>query len=357
MVGTESSMPLKDPGIEGCPQIISSSWRDRWQEIKPSIWALNSGPIQDDPAQSILRTLLDQPRWIQSHYLYDEKGSYLFEEICELPEYYLTRTEEAILSREGAEIIEATEVDCIVELGAGFSKKTVHVLREQIRHRGGGTFSPVDLSLAAQIGSRDSVEEQFPELLFQGLCAHYEEGIASIDKEIPTLFVFLGSSVGNFSRARFQRFFGLLSDCMGSQDYFLLGVDRVKETQILEQAYNDSKGTTAQFILNVFEHLNLLVGSNFDLEKISYFSYYNAVTQRMEMYGISACDQVIHLPAGNCSFVWGKDERVLVEISRKFEPRQLSQQLQYFGLDRVGHYTDSEEWFSLLLFKKASPSA
>ena len=347
-------MPLENPGVERCPEIISTSWRDRWREIKPSIWALNSGGTEPDPAQSILRTLLDQPRWIRSHFLYDEKGSYLFEEICELPEYYLTRTEEVILSREGSEILEVADVDCIVELGAGFSKKTVHVLREQSRHRGAGTFAPVDLSLAAQLGSRDAVEKQFPDLLFQGLCAHYEEGISSIDKEIPTLFVFLGNSVGNFSRSRFQRFFSLLSDCMGPQDYFLLGVDRVKETHILEQAYNDSKGITAQFILNVFEHLNLRVGSNFNLEKINYFSYYNAVMQRMEMYGSSACDQVIQLPAGNCSFVWKKDEKVLVEISRKFEPRQLSQQLQYFGLDPVKHFTDSDRWFSLLLFKKAS---
>jgi len=340
--------------IETPPEILSESARDGWQRLQASIWQPEMEPGDDDTQGQILRGLLDQPRRIDPKFLYDERGSQLFERICDLPEYYPTRTEEKIISENAERIIAQTGVDHIVELGAGFSTKTVHLLSEQVLQKGGGTFAPVDVSLTALKGSRESVTEKFPEIEFAGLHTSYEEGIASIEASLATLFVFLGGSVGNFERANFSRFFRLLERCMGPDDYFLLGVDRTKPKEILEKAYDDSEGLTARFILNVFDNVNRLVASNFKTDLIRFSSHYNSIWRQIEMYGIATSDQEITLPLPGERFLWREDERILVEISRKFDPIQLSRELGLFGLETVAHYTDPREWFSLLLLKKRS---
>lgn len=339
------------------PTIIAAERRDLWRLAEPSIWALKENHAQDDPALSILRTLLDQPPWLEAYHLYDERGSQLFEQICALPEYYLTRTENSILAGQAERMIGAAPVDCIVELGAGTSEKTLHLLREQVRQRRGGIFAPIDVSLRSLALSRDAVGKRFPQLTFHGLLARYEEGFSSIEKRLPTLFVFLGSSVGNFTPVEFVRFFQHLSASMGSNDFLLLGVDRVKEGNILDQAYNDPQGVTADFILNVFHNINRVSGSNFASEKMRYYSWYNPEWQRVEMYAVAAATQEIRFPSPASSLVWEKGERILVEISRKFEPTRLQQQLQCFGLEPIEHFTDPKEWFSLLLFRKSSAAS
>jgi len=337
--------------------MFSASARKQWRPAAPSIWTLNAGHDQE-PALSILRTLLDQPRWLEPCHLYDKTGSRLFERICELPEYYLTRTENSILGEKSGAVIVQAPVRCIVELGAGAAKKTMHLLRAQARRRKAGIFAPIDVSLTGLRASRDAVKQQLPGFKFQGLHGRYEEGIACIDRTLPTLFIFLGSSVGNFNRSEFVRFFSFLAGSMGPKDYFLLGVDRIKETEILERAYNDSQGVTAAFILNVFQNINRLMKSNFDSGKMRYHSWYNPQWQQIEMYAVSTETQEIRFPSHATSFVWEKDDRILVEISRKFEPARLQQQLRLFGLKPVAHFTDPKEWFSLLLFQKSkTPSA
>ena len=338
-------MPLSE-------QIFSDTQRERWKLVEPLVWSTDAGRVAVDGGPSIAETLLDEPRWLQPHLLYDARGSRLFEKICSLPEYYLTRTEEAILESEGAAIIEMAPVQCIVELGAGFSRKTVHLLGEQLLQRGAGTFVPVDVSLTALLGSRDALRRQFPHISFQGLLAQYEEGVSSIRKELPTLFAFLGSSIGNFDGRQFHEFFRLLASCMGSSDFLVLGIDRVKSTEILERAYNDSQGITAEFILNAFANVNRLAQGNIQLDELRYVSEYNAEASRIEMYGVSNVDQEISLSSAGCEFLWKKGERILVEISRKFEPDQVRERLQEFGLRTVGHFTDPKSWFSLLLFRK-----
>lgn len=335
-----------------CP-IFSADQQSRWREAEPSIWTLTRAHIQQDPRRSLLTTLFDQPRWLEAYHLYDDAGSELFEKICELPEYYLTRAENRILEADAARIIAAAPVRGIVELGAGNAKKTHHLLREQARQRQGGFFAPIDVSLPGLIASRDFIRKNFPQIQFHGLHALYEDGFSSIDKEIPTLFVFLGSTIGNFNHTDFPRFFQHLSRSMGANDYLLLGADRVKSVELLEKAYDDSQGITARFILNVFRSVNRLLQSNFDIGKMRYHSWYNPSWQQIEMYAIAEARQEIHFPSFDASFLWEQGERILVEISRKFDPHRLQQQLRFFDLIPVAHYTDTNEWFSLLLFRKS----
>jgi L-histidine N-alpha-methyltransferase len=332
--------------------LIASEKRSPWREIQASIWSHADHPQREDLARSVMRTLFDRPRWLEAFHLYDDRGSELFERICDLPEYYLTRAENAILTSSAAKIISAAPVDAIVELGAGFSKKTIHLLREQARQRGPGIFAPIDVSLSGLIAARDFTAANFPELRFLGLHALYEEGFSSINRDVPSLFVFLGSSVGNFTPPAFIRFFMQLTRAMGSNDYLLLGIDRIKDTGVLERAYADSQGITAAFILNVFNNINGLTGGNFDTTKLRYHSWYDPEWAQIEMYAIATATQEIKFPSFGASFQWRRDERILVEISRKFDPERLQQQLRFFDLTPVEHYTDAQGWFSLLLLKK-----
>src|ERR1043166_4625385 len=337
--------------------LFSVAKQKLWQETQPSIWSLVNDTPQEDPARSIMRTLWDHPRWLEAYHLYDDRGSDLFEQISELPEYYLTRTENAILEKEASRIIEAAPAACIVELGAGSAKKTTHLLKAQVTRRGGGIFAPIDVSAPGLIASRDFVRENFPEIGFHGLHARYEDGFSSIDRDLPTLFVFLGSSIGNFNPASFVRFFDRLSNAIGPKDFLLLGVDRLKDVGVLERAYADSQGSTAEFILNVFQNINRLTESNFDIGKMRYLSMFNPEWAQIEMYAISTTAQKIVFPRFGASFDWQHDDRILVEISRKFDPARLQQQLQFFDLAPLAHFTDEREWFSLLLFRKTVPKS
>lgn len=338
------------------PQIFSQEKENLWHLVAPSIWALAGNETRQNQSLKILRTLFDQPRWLEALHLYDEKGSQLFEQICELPEYYQTRTEESILERHAEKVIAQAPVDCILELGAGFSTKTVHLLKEQVRQRQGGIFAPLDVSLTGLVASREAVKKRFPQLEFHGLQAQFDQGIASIAKGLSTLFVFLGSTLGNLTQPELIRFFQHMSDSMGPQDFLLLGVDRVKDVEVLQRAYNDSQGVTAAFILNVFENINRILGSDFHLNKMRFESWYNLERQRIEMFSVSTTAQEIQFPSHDSSFVWEKDEKILVEISRKFIPATLKKQLQFFGLKAVEHFTDPKEWFSLLLLTKSPAS-
>lgn len=344
-------MTSRESGTKNRVEVFQKDHKDRWRQVEPSIWAPTSDESRDDLEESLLATLWDQPRRLEPQFLYDERGAELFEQISTLPEYYLTRTEEAILIEEAGRMISIAPVECIVELGAGFSKKTRHLLKEQVSQRQQTAFAPIDVSLPSLVGSRDSIERQFPEIEFHGLLARYEEGISCIDKSLPTLFAFLGSSVGNFDRFEFAQFFQLVRKCMGPQDYFLLGVDCDKEREVIERAYNDSQGLTEQFILNVFNNVNRLLGSNFDLDRIRYHSVYDPEWRQMEMYGVSTARQVIEVPSRQSQWVWEEGESILVEISRKFDSEQLEQQLQHLGFESVARFTDPKKWFALLLFR------
>jgi dimethylhistidine N-methyltransferase len=336
-------------------RIFSAAGKDLWRPAERSIWTAASHSDGDE-ALALTKSLLDQPRWLAPHHLYDDRGSELFDRICELAEYYPTRTESAILKQRAAEIVRLSGPDCIVELGAGTSQKTLLLLNEFVKQRGGGVFAPIDVSLASLRIARDSIERNFPKVAFVGLHGKYEEGVASIEKNLPTLFLFLGSTVGNFDHSQFSAFFEHVSKSMGGNDYFLLGVDRVKEAALLEKAYDDAQGLTAEFILNVFQNANRIIGSDFDKKKMRYFSRYNTEWRRVEMYAVAAETHEIRIPMPPIAFRWEKGEKILVEISRKFDPEQLQSQLRCFGLDPVAHYTDEKNWFSLLLFKKAAVS-
>lgn len=323
-----------------------------WEMVEDSIWKPKTHPAVAQTARRVAQTLTDQPRWLEPAWLYDTRGSELFDRICELPEYYLTRTEEAILSAHAVRLVNEAPVEILVELGAGFARKSHYVLAEMLRARGGGCYVPVDVSLAALRGSRVSLVERFPGLGFLGLCARYEEGLAAVKALTPKLVAFLGSTVGNLTRSEYLEFFHALSDTLQPGDYFLLGADLLKDVALLEQAYADSQGLTAEFILNAFEHVNREAGTSFRPREMRYHSTFNASWQQMEMYAVATARQPVVFRSQDLSLVLEEGDSILVEISRKFEAQRLEQQLRVFGLEPVSHLSDPRRWFSVLLSRR-----
>lgn len=340
--------------VETESHVLAENQRGKWESLSPGIWRPCSGVHLENPRLLAARTLFDWPRWLDASFLYDRNGSRLFEEISRLPEYYLTRTETSLLERHAAESVRQSTASCLVELGAGYSKKTGHLLSQMTAAGDRVTYVPIDVSAAALEGSRDRLRIDFPDVRFAGLNATYEKGLEAIDPSRPKFLAFLGSSIGNFMRADLTRFLEVLSLAVGPSDVLLLGVDRIKDEGVIRRAYDDPSGVTRKFILNVFDSLNAAVGSDFKVSNFEYAPAFNRDWQQMEMYVRARFDHKAFLPFPGQEITWKKGERLLVEVSRKFDPDRLAVQLAAYGLRQCGHFSDPREWFSLLLLKADS---
>lgn len=331
--------------------VLRSDACHRWEFVEDGLW--HRPPSREEIlALRVFRTLTDQPRWLEARFLYDKRGSELFEAISSLPEYYLTRTENDLLESNARRIIEAAGVDHLVEIGAGASVKTRHLIEGMIEGRGRGTFVPIDVSRSALRVSRDALRQAFPRLEFLGLHAALEDALPDLDPTLPKLILFLGSSVGNFPRTELVQFLSSVTEVLGPDDLFLLGVDGLKKKDVIEQAYNDPAGITRSFILNVFRSLNELADCDFDPTDFEYEPVFNEAWQQMEMWVRAVRPGRTEFRSIGRTLHWEKGDRILVEVSRKFEAGRLAEQIAAFGVERLAEYTDSERAFSLLLFRR-----
>lgn len=322
---------------------------DRWTQAGRSIWERKQEKDPEEEESRVLRTLTDQPPWLEARYLYDARGSRLFEEICSLPEYYLTRVESSLLKSHSREILETAGIDCLVELGAGFSVKTRYLLDSLVRTMGGGHFVPLDVSREALVASRDAIEGEFPDVFFSGLHAGFAEALPELNPRLRKMVVYLGSSVGNFMRLELLGFFRQLAGGMGRGDFLLLGFDRLKDSERLLQAYNDRRGVTAQFVLNALSVLNDRIGTDFDLTAFTYQPCFNRDWRQVEMWVEAQQGVTVRFPHSRLDLRFQAGDKVLIEVSRKFRPEPFILQLKAFGLSTVKHFEDRDSRFSLLL--------
>lgn len=339
---------------------MSTSNRDR-NSVRASInsrleieYLLNKQTSATDNGKDIIFGLTKQPKMIPPHYFYDRQGSQLFEDICQLPEYYPTRTEQGILEQNAVDIAQITQARELVELGSGSSTKTRLLLSAYQELITPLYYVPIDVSSSILKDSAYSLLTEYPQLKIQGKVATYSQALQQIKTySLGTkMIIFLGSSIGNFDRSECDRFIAEITDTLRVGEYFLLGLDLQKAPEILEAAYNDSQGVTAAFNLNMLQHLNQLFAGDFNLDLFQHQALYNQTDKQIEMYLISQEAQTVNLKTLDLTVHFAEGEAILTEISRKFNLEQMSAYLKEQGLTLVKSYTDTQAWFGLLLCQK-----
>lgn len=291
------------------------------------------------------------PKSLPSKYFYDDKGSELFEQICELPEYYPTRTEASILEVSGREIAQITGLCELIELGSGSSTKT-RLLLDAYQDQGNiYKYVPIDVSAGILKASAMKLTQEYPTLKIQGLVGTYAQALTQFqdDSSHVKMLFFLGSSIGNFSPLDYDRFLTKIRAVLKEGDYFLLGIDLQKPQDILEAAYNDSQGITAKFNLNILAHLNHKFQGNFDLNHFYHRAIYNSNKNQIEMYLISQRKQLVELENIDSTIEFQEKEAILTEISRKFDLNEVQKNLEMKGMKTLKIFTDPRNWFGLVL--------
>lgn len=314
-------------------------------------------PAEIDSGTDIVQGLTQTPKSLSPRYFYDDRGSDLFEKICELPEYYPTRTEAAILRKYASEIAKITGESELVELGSGSSTKTRILLNAYRDRRYRLRYLPIDVSGGILESSAQQLLLEYPSLKVQGLVSTYELALANLPiSTLPTRTIcFLGSTLGNLNPEECDAFFSQIVEAMQAGEYFLLGIDLHKSKDILEPAYNDSQGVTAEFNLNMLRHLNWRFDGNFDLDRFEHWAFYNEAQRQIEMHLRSLRSQTIKLRALDLTVELAKGETIHTEISRKFDLDAMEQYLQQRGLETVNTWTDPNGWFGLMLAQLRSP--
>ena len=314
---------------------------------------LNTGDSVQALVNDVHTHLLNEPRSLPPKYFYDEKGSKLFNEICKTKEYYPTYTELDLLKNHATEIVDIVRPKTCVELGAGISAKTEIILERLNYNTGFKTYVTIDVCKEMLIHAAQRLLDTFPHLHIKSLIGDYFPCINSTPEiDAPVLYIFIGSSIGNFSEIESIKLLSEVSKKMKPDDYFLLGLDRVKDKHVLERAYDDGEGATANFNLNVLQVLNDNLGANFNLKNFTHQAIYNEIHEQIEMYLISDISQGINFTLLNKEMHLQKDEKILTEISRKYTKSSIKRMLLNSGLIEAFHFEPENQYFSLVLAKR-----
>lgn len=304
-------------------------------------------------ADDVKAGLTSDDKFLPPKYFYDAAGSGYFEKICETPEYYLTRTEAAILKKYCGEIAEInSDKNVLVELGSGASIKTKFIINALLLNYGTLHYVPIDVSKILLETSKKLVNT-FEKLFVSGILAEYEDGISLVSKitDKPKLFIFLGSSIGNFSLEHASAFLRLLSSVMKYSDSLLIGFDLKKDKTILNDAYNDKQGFTGGFNLNLLKRINRELNGEFNLDKFKHLAFFNEQKSRVEMHIESTDDQDVRINAINETISFRNGERIHTENSYKFTDEMVSKLAASANLKLTYCWKDEKKYFALCLFK------
>ncbi|MGQ4424895.1 L-histidine N(alpha)-methyltransferase [Streptomyces violaceoruber] len=297
------------------------------------------------------------PRTLPPKWLYDDRGSDLFEQITLLPEYYPTRSEQEILTERSQEIAELTRAGTLVELGSGSSRKT-RLLLDALSVVGTlRRYEALDVSATALEEACLAIDRDYEGIQVTGTVADVETDVLLPDGAAPRLVAFFGSTIGNFDRDQRASFFRSLAAALSPEDFLLLGADLVKDAGTLVRAYDDSAGVTAEFNKNVLRVLNRELGADFRPDAFEHLALWNEPEERIEMHLRSRLPQTAKIPALGLSVDFARGESIRTELSCKFRKETLTAELHDTGLTVRRWWTDSESRFALLLAAPPARSA
>jgi L-histidine N-alpha-methyltransferase len=303
------------------------------------------GGAPDTLADDVREGLSAERKRLPPKYFYDARGSELFDRITSVPEYYPTRSERAILNRRAPDLVEGMRE--LVELGSGTASKTRALLYAMAAAGTLDLYVPFDVDESVVKASADELAELYPGLAVHGVVGDFECDLGAIPEGERRLFAFLGGTVGNFEPDQRARFLARVRGLLGPTDRLILGTDLVKDTAMLEAAYDDAGGVTAEFNLNVLRVLNTELEADFDLDAFEHVAVFVDEHERIEMRLRSLRDQTVSIPGAQITAHFAEGEEMLTEISSKFTPQRIAQELTAAGLSLDELITDEQGLFAV----------
>jgi dimethylhistidine N-methyltransferase len=294
--------------------------------------------------------LFRTPKSLPPKLLYDDRGSALFEQITCLPEYYPTRTEAGILTRHADEICSRLGRNVsVAELGAGTATKTRILLRSLLQHQFSVNYYPLDVSPAALQMAKDEVERELESVRVHPHVGDFED-LTFLERPVsPRLVLYIGSSIGNLERDEAISLLRNIARHLSRGDRLLLGADLVKDSDVLQAAYNDRAGVTASFNKNLLVRINRELGGHFELDTFSHVSFWNQAASRVELHLESEIPQSVRIDALDTTLGFRQGERIHTENSYKYTLEGLESLLNHGGFDVEHTWTDPQSWFAVTL--------
>lgn len=305
-----------------------------------------------DEKRELRRALEESPRRVPSKYFYDERGSRLFVDITHLPEYYQTRTERELLTHHAEEIARIAGARELVELGPGAAAKSRLLLDAMVTTSGLERYIPLDVSDAFIRQAALGLTAEYPTLEVYGVVGDFLHHLDHLPEGHRRLVVFLGGTIGNLNPREAERFLASLAAAIAPGDYFLLGVDLVKDRARIERAYNDSAGVTAEFNRNILNVINERFAADFEPERFRHRAFYEPRSHAIQMRLVSDREQLVSIGALDWRLTIAEGEEILTEISTKFERQATSELLARHQLTPERWFSDEENLFALVLARR-----
>ncbi len=320
-------------------------------QIDSHLGAGQERSLADDVLDGLTRPFKELP----PKHFYDARGAELFDRICELPEYYPTRAERAILEERAAELAEITEAAELVELGSGTAAKT-RVLIGALHEAGTlRRYVPFDVTESMVRDTAIALTGEYPGLRVHGVIGDFERHLDLIpEADGPRVVAFLGGTIGNFTPGSRRRFLRAIARLLGPDDYLLMGTDLVKDPRVLEAAYDDSQGVTAEFNRNVLRVLNRELEADFDPGAFEHVALFDTEHEWIEMRLRAEREMDVTIRALDLTVRFAAGEELRTEISAKFTAARLEGDLAAAGLEPVHWMTDPDELFALTLSRPRS---
>lgn len=322
---------------------------------KTSSFENNVFPFKTEFEKDVYEGLRSSPKKLKSKYFYDSTGDEIFQKIMKLPEYYLTNSEFEILQTNKnkiSDILRGLAPFLLVDLGAGDAKKTKVILQHFIDKEMDFTYVPVDISPDAIYNVTLSLAETLPDLEVSGISGDYMNALNSLPQDQNKVILFLGSSIGNFTKEETLDFLKGIFLKMNPNDLLITGFDLKKDPEIILAAYNDRKGITAQFNLNLLRRINRELDANFDLSLFDHYPSYHQEEGEARSALVSLQEQQIFISTLDLNIELARGEKIHTEISSKFDFEEIENFANLSGFEVVENLTDSRNYFSNSIWRK-----
>jgi len=306
--------------------------------------------IKNQFESDVISGLKLEQKKLSSKYFYDEEGDKIFQEIMHLEEYYLPKSELEILTEQTDVMIRdfPYETFDVVELGAGDGSKTVVFLERLTELKKQISYYPLDISPEVLLTNTENIKTKLPELVVKAIPGDYFNTLSEIDNNNPKIILFMGSNIGNYENREAIDFLKKVKHHMHEGDMLMVGIDLRKNPKIILSAYNDAKGVTKKFNLNLLKRINNELDANFDLEKFDHYPIYNPLNGIAYSFVVSLANQVVKI--NNEKIHFSEGEVIQTEVSQKYNINQIDHMRKEAGFKKIDHYLDKKAYFSISIF-------